>query len=134
MHTYGIQKNSSDEPICLAGVEMQTQRTDLQTQQERVGQIERVALTHKHWMCCVLRCFNRVPPFATLWTVARPAPLSIGFSRQEYWSGCPCPPPGDLPDTDIKTVSLMSPALAGGFFTTSSTWEAHSDVQALVKL
>ena len=71
-----------------------------------MGQTERVALTHKHWMCCVLGCISRVQLFATLWTVAFPAPLSIGFSRQEYWSGCPCPPPGDLPDAEIKTVSL----------------------------
>ena len=51
-------------------------------------------------------------------------PLSMGFSRQEYWSGLPCPPPGDLPNPGIEPVSLMSPALAGGFFTTSATWEA----------
>ena len=47
----------------------------------------------------------------------------MGFSRQEYWGGLPCPPPGDLPDPGIKPESLMSPALAGGFFTTSATWE-----------
>ena len=49
------------------------------------------------------------------------APLSMGFSRQEYLSGLPCPPPGDLPDPENKPASLMSPALAGGFFTTSTT-------------
>ncbi|ELR63021.1 hypothetical protein M91_07536, partial [Bos mutus] len=49
------------------------------------------------------------------------APLSMGFSRQEYWSGLPCPPPGDLLDSGIEPKSLMSPALAGGFFTTSAT-------------
>ena len=53
---------------------------------------------------------------ATLWTVARQAPLSMGFSRQEYWSGLPCPPPGDLPDLGIEPVSLMSLALAGRVF------------------
>ena len=47
----------------------------------------------------------------------------MGFSRQEHWSGWPCPPPGDLPDPGIEPVSLKSPALAGGFFTTSATWE-----------
>ena len=47
----------------------------------------------------------------------------MGFSRQEHWSGLLCPPPGDLPDTGIKPVSLASPALAGGLFTMSSTWE-----------
>ena len=58
------------------------------------------------------------------WTVAHQAPLSMEFSRQEYWSGLPFPPPGDLPDQEIKPVSLTSPALAEGFFTTSATWEA----------
>ena len=48
------------------------------------------------------------------------APLSTGFSRQEYWSGLPCPPPGDLPDPEIEPTSLKSLALAGRFFTTSS--------------
>ena len=51
-------------------------------------------------------------------TTARQAPLSTGFSRQEYWSGLPCPPPGDLPDPGIEPTSLTSSALAGGFFTT----------------
>ena len=54
--------------------------------------------------------------FATLWTVARQAPLSMEFSGQEYWNGLPLPPPGDLPNPGIKPVSLASPALAGGFF------------------
>ena len=54
-------------------------------------------------------------------------PLSMGFSRQEYWSGLPHPPPGDLSDTGIKFMSLTSPALVGGFFTTSATLEAPYD-------
>ena len=66
----------------------------------------------------VLR-FNRVRLFVTLWTVAHQAPPS----RQEYWSGLPCPPPGDLPNPGIEPLSLTSPALAGQFFTTSATWE-----------
>ena len=61
------------------------------------------------------------------WTVACQAPLSMGFSTQEYWSGLPCPPPADLPDSGIETPSHMSPALAGGFFTTTATWEALLD-------
>jgi len=51
----------------------------------------------------------------TLWTIARQAPLSMGFSRQEYWSGLPFPPPGDLPDPGMEPRSLKSPALAGEF-------------------
>ena len=50
-------------------------------------------------------------------------PLSMGFSRQEYWSGLPCPPPGDLPDPGIELMSFTSPALAGAFCTTSATWD-----------
>ena len=66
----------------------------------------------------------------TLWPVpggslARQAPLSMEFSRQKSWRGLPCPPPGDLPNPGVEPVFLMSPALAGGFFTTSATWEAH---------
>ena len=72
---------------------------------------------------CMLSRFSHVWLFATLWTAAHQAPLSTGFSRQEYWSGLLCPPPGDLPDPGIEPVSLMSPALAGRLFTTSATWE-----------
>ena len=53
---------------------------------------------------------------AFLWTVACQAPLSVGFSRQEYWSGWPCPPPGDLPNPRTEPKSLSSSALAGGFW------------------
>ena len=49
----------------------------------------------------------------------------MGISRQEYWSGLPCPPPGDLPDPGIEPMSPTSPVLAGGFFTTNATWEAQ---------
>ena len=58
--------------------------------------------------------------------VARQAPLSMGFSRQEDWSGLPCPPPGDLPHPGTEAASLISPALAGEFFTTSTSWEAQT--------
>ena len=65
----------------------------------------------------MLSCFSYVQLFATLWTVAHQALLPMGFSRQKYWSGLPRPPPGDLPDPEIKLTSLMSSALAGEFFT-----------------
>ena len=67
--------------------------------------------------------------FVTLWTLACQAPLSVGFPRQEFWSGMPFPHPGDLPNPGIKPVSPMSPALAGGFFITSTTWEAWLTIQ-----
>ena len=63
--------------------------------------------------------------FVTPWTVAQQAPLSMGFFRQEYWSGLPFSPPWDLPDPGIKLASPVSPALAGGFFITTTTWEAQ---------
>ena len=67
--------------------------------------------------------------FVTPWTIAPQAPLSVGFSRQEYWSGFPFPPSGDLPDPEIELLSLASPASAGRFFTTGATWEARSVAQ-----
>ena len=73
-------------------------------------------------MCVMLRLFSRVRLCATPWTVAHQAPLSMGFSRQEHWSGLPCPPPEDLPDPGIKPESLTSPASSGAFFTSSATY------------
>ena len=70
---------------------------------------------------CVPSNFSRVWFFATLWTVAHQVTLSMGFFRQEYWSQFSCPSPGDLPDPGIEPMSFMSPALAGRFFTTSTT-------------
>ena len=72
---------------------------------------------------CVLSHFSRVWLFVTLWTAACQVPVSMEFSRQEYWNGLPHPLPGDLPDPQIKPESLMCPAMAGGFFTTSTTWK-----------
>ena len=60
---------------------------------------------------------SHVRLFAIPWTVARRAPLSMGFPRQEYWSGLPFPSPGDLPDPGIEPASPVSPALGGRFFT-----------------
>ena len=59
----------------------------------------------------MLSCFSHVLLFAMSWTIAHQASRSMGFSRQEYWSGLPFPPPGDLPDPGIETASLMSPVL-----------------------
>ena len=70
-------------------------------------------------MCLVAQLYQI---FATPWTVAYQAPLSMGFSSQEYWSGLPCPSPGDLPDSGVEPTSLKSPVLADRFFPTSTTW------------
>ena len=74
--------------------------------------------SYAHPRCCMLSRFSHA-----LWTVAQQAPLLVGFSRKKYWSGFPCPPSGDLPDPGNKPESPASPALVGGFFTTSTTWE-----------
>ena len=73
----------------------------------------------------MLSHFSRVQLIVTPWTAAHQAPLSMGFPRQEHWRGWPCLPPGDLPDSGIQLCLIMFPALAGGFFTTDPTWEAH---------
>ena len=69
--------------------------------------------------------FSSVQLFATLGTVAHQAPLSMGFSRQDYWSRLPCPPPGALPDSEIEPTSHVS-FFAGWFFTTSATYQARN--------
>ena len=73
-----------------------------------------------HYCECLYR-LSCVQLFVTPWTVALQAPLSMGFPRQEYWSGFPFPSPGDLLNPGIKPTSLASPAPAGGFFTMSTT-------------
>ena len=79
--------------------------------------VDTCAASVRSRFACVQLC-------VTLWTVAHKPPLSMGFSRQEHWSGLPCRPPGDLPQPGIKPASLMCPALASGFFTTSATGKA----------
>ena len=75
-------------------------------------------------MCAsILSC---VQLFAILWTTAFQVPLVLAFANREYLSGLLCSPSGDLPNPGIKPVSLISPALADGFFTTRATWEAQS--------
>ena len=89
---------------------------------EWVMSVVQIDTWEEKWMCSLL---SHVELIATLWIVACQAPLCMDFSRQEYWSGLPCPPPGDLPDPGIKSTSLMSCALAGMFFTTGAIWEAQ---------
>ena len=76
-----------------------------------------------HILCMHSESLQSWPTFWDPRTVAHQVPMSMGFSRQEYWSGLPCPLPGDLPNPGNGSASLMSPALAGGFFTTSANWE-----------
>ena len=87
----------------------------------------------------MLSCFSCVPLFLTQWTTTHQAPLSMGFSRQEYWSGLLCPSPEDLPDSGIEPVFLTSPALAGRLFNTSTTTKSYishqfSSIQSLSRV
>ena len=77
--------------------------------------------------------FGHVQLFVTLWTIAHLAPLSMGFSRQEYQSGLPCPLPGDLPDPGIEPGSLMSPALAGGILPLEHLGSPSSAIHCCIK-
>ena len=79
---------------------------------------------------CVLSRFSLIQLYATLWTVARQALLSMGFSRQEYWRGLPCPPPGDLPDPGTEPES---PALACSFITTVPSC-AEAETRACIEV
>ena len=71
-------------------------------------------------LLCMLSCFSFAQLFATLWTIAHQTPFSMGISRQEYWSVLPISPPQDHPNTGMESVSLLSPALAGWFFSIAS--------------
>ena len=75
---------------------------------------------------CVRDVTSVMSDSARLWTVALQAPLSVAFSRQEYSSGLPCPPSGDLPDPETEPESPVSPALAGRFFTTVPPGKPHT--------
>ena len=75
--------------------------------------------------CVCAKSLQLCPTLCDSVDCSHQSPLSMGFCRQEYWNRLPCPPPGDLPNLGIEPMSLMSPALASGFFTTSTMWEAH---------
>ena len=97
-----------DEEREKAGLKLSIQKTKI-TASQRV---------------CVVQSLQSCPTLCPQLTAAQQASQSMGFSRQECWSGVPFPRPGDLPDPGIEPKSLVSPASAGGFFTTSATWEA----------
>ena len=91
----------------------------------RITSFQKIKLLNMCACTCMLRSFRHVRFCAAPWTAAHQASLSMGFSRQEYWSGSPCSPPGDLPDPGTELLFPMSHALADGLFTTTSVkWEA----------
>ena len=115
-----IEDQSSTMPQCLSAERERKRKKVLLGE----GNYKTKEANDFAWQCphaCMPSRLSHVQLFATVWTVACQAPLSMGFPRQEYWSGLRCPSPGDLPDPGIEPTSLKSPALAGGFFTTSAT-------------
>ena len=88
------------------------------------GRYESIEFCLLHNSLCVCIQSQSCPALCDPVDCSPPVPFSVEFSRQEYWSRLPFPSPGDLPNSGIDTSSLASPALAGGFSTTSTTWEA----------
>ena len=91
---------------------------------QKTGQLLKVVVRALYSLIVACMHAQSSDSFETIWTTACQAPPSMGFSRQEYWSGLSCPPSSHLPYPGIKPVSLTSPALAGSFFTNSASWEA----------
>ena len=128
--------NCYSEPLCPSlsslypdihwllptGCPLAMSRTKLIWAERDYSEMGEDEVTHPKGMCTCMLSPARL--LVTPRTAAHQAPLSMGFSRQEYWSGLPFPPPGDLPDPRIEPTSLMSSAFVGRFFNTSATWEA----------
>ena len=95
------------------------------SQSTRLGSLCIIAASHYFTHTCA-RSLQLCPTLCDPMNLVCQAPLLTGFSRHEYWSGLPCPPPGDLPHPGIEPAFLIPFALAGGFFTTSTTWAGSS--------
>ena len=128
----------TEEPGELQSMGSQKVRHDLATKQQHQPKILhcwtklvviQTAGFRLQSIVCVVSRFSCIGLFVTLWTVARQALLFMGFSRQEHWSRLPFSHSGDLPYPGIKPMSLISPALEGGFFATSTTWEAPATLR-----
>ena len=121
MESYSAIKRNEIVPFAETGMNLETVIQSEVIRKKQILHIDTYMWNLEKTNVCMLSCFSSIRLFVTLWTVACQAPLSMGFFRQEYWSGLPCHPPGDLFDPGIKSVFLRFPALAGRFFTTSPT-------------
>ena len=95
--------------------------------------LEFTVLGYRSAACVSAKSLQSCPTLCNPVDCSPPGSSVRGFSRLEYWSGVPCPPPGNRPNPGIKPASLMPPALTGGFVTTSATWEAHKSPAAEFK-
>ena len=114
--TQWSRRESRNKPIHLWPVNLWQRRQEDTTQWRKDSLFNRCCW--KSWTSVRVQLLSHVWLFATPWTVVHQVPLSMGFSRQEFWDGLPFPPPRDLPYPGIKPMSPVSPALAGWFFTT----------------
>ena len=105
-----------------------------QWRREASGVLQSMGLRRvRQWLhncACVLTCFSCVQLFATLWLIALHAPLSMGFSMQQYWNALPCPPPGNFPNPGIEPVSLAVPALQADSSPLRPLWRPLSSLKA----
>ena len=120
------RKWRTEEPDRLHSMGLQRVGHDCCTTTNSEILLSHFGVAYTGLLCMCAQSVRHVPLFVTPWTLACQAPLSMRFSRQECWSGLPSPSPQDLPDPRIEPMSFMSPALAGGFFTTITTWETHT--------
>ena len=105
-------------------------RIPLKQASEEAAQRFHLRETQSSHICISIKyqSLSHVRLFVTPWTVAHQSPLFMGFSRQEYWSGLPCPLPGDLPNPWVEPLSPVSPAFAGIFFTTEPPGKYSQDI------
>ena len=119
--TQRIRSKSLCRMFRLSGFWHAPSRSALEGRDQMLCRLPTASASPRGWndpvycMCIPGQLLSRVQLFATPWTVAHQASLSMGFSRQEYWSGLPFPSPRDLPNPGIKPMSPVSPALTGGF-------------------
>ena len=112
----------TEKPGGVQSIRLQSIKHDWETEHEHTG----VLIVSWYWYyACVHPKSLQSCLTVTPCTIAHQAPLFMGFSRQEYWSGLPCSPPGAFPNPGIEPTSLTYPALAGEILTTSITWEVH---------
>ena len=109
-----LQRNSTNDHFGMARWNMEPEIMPLNSPRAAALKAFGLARTLDFCVCCVRSRFGRVQRFVTPWAAAHQAPLSMGFPRQEYWSGVPLPSPGDVPDPAIKHSSLTYRTLAGG--------------------